>query len=211
MSKKIVLSICDRTGNMVKPWLEAGYECWIVDTQHPKGEHRDGNLVRVGADISTFLPPRREYAIAFAFPPCTNLAVSGARWFTEKGLGALHEAIGLVEASRRILEWTDSPWMLENPVSTLATYWREPDYSFNPCEYGGYLNPPGDAYTKKTCLWIGGRFIMPPPKRVMPLEGSKMHMMPPSEERANLRSATPMGFAQAVFETNHADQMHQAG
>lgn len=199
----IVLSLCDRTGNMVRPWLEAGYECWIVDLQHPAGETHEGNLVRVGADVRDWLPPRRQYAIAFAFPPCTHLAVSGARWFKDKGLGKLSEAISTVAACARICEWTAAPWMLENPVGTLSTYWRKPDYTFDPYEYGGYLAKPGDAYTKKTCLWMGNDFIMPPMKPVDPVEGDRIHRMPPSPERADLRFVTPLGFAQAVFEANH--------
>jgi hypothetical protein len=91
----IVLSLCDRTGQMVQPWLEAGYECWIVDVQHAPGETREGRLVKVGADLTRgYLPPRRDYAAAFAFPACTNLAVSGARWFQEKGLRGLLERPG---------------------------------------------------------------------------------------------------------------------
>lgn len=161
----IVLSLCDRSGVMVRPWLDAGYECWIVDIQHPPGVHRSGRLVRVGADIMTWLPPLAAYRIAFAFPPCTDLAVSGARWFKDKGLAGLASAISLVERCRDICEWADAPWMLENPVGTLSTYWRKPDHLFDPCDYGGYLDPPGDAYTKRTCLWTGGGFAMPPPAR----------------------------------------------
>lgn len=150
----IVLSLCDVTTNMVQPWLEAGYECWCVDLQHPSGITKDGNLVLVGGDILEWLPPRRDYAIVFAFPPCTNLAVSGARWFTDKGLAGLSSAISLVEKCRDICEWSGAPYMIENPVGTLSTYWRKPDHSFDPCDYGGW--EPGDNYTKKTCLWTGG-------------------------------------------------------
>lgn len=195
----IVLSLCDYTGNMVKPWLANGYECWIVDMQHPAGEHRDpgnANLVRVGADIRTWLPPRREYAAAFAFPPCTDLAVSGARWFQGKGLLRLADAIEVFGACVRICEWTGAPWFAENPVSVIASHFRKPDYTFDPCDYG-------DPYTKKTCLWTGGGFVMPEKRRVEPTEGSKMHLIPPSPERANLRSETPMGFAQAVYESTN--------
>jgi len=92
--------------------------------------------------------------------------------------------------------------MIENPVSTLSTYWRKPDYMFDPCDYGRYLDPPGDAYTKKTCLWVGNGFVMPPKKPVPPVEGSKIHRMPPSKDRGYLRSVTPMGFAEAVFQAN---------
>lgn len=59
-----------------------------------------------------------------------------------------------------------------------------------------------DSYTKKTCLWTNDKFIMPEPKKVEPVLGSKMHKIPPGPERQNLRSVTPMGFAQAVYEAN---------
>jgi hypothetical protein len=152
--------------------------------------------------VRRFLPPRATYAAVFAFTPCTNLAVSGARWFKEKGLHGLTEAPEVAEACVRICEWSGAAWMLENPVSTLASYWRKPDYTFDPCEYGGYLLPAGDAYTKRTCPWVGGGFAMPQKRPVPPSDGSKMHRMPPSDDRANKRSETPMGFARAVFEAN---------
>lgn len=197
----IVLSLCDRTGTMVQPWLEAGYRCVIVDLQHPEGEHTDGLLTRVGADVTTYLPPREQYAAAFAFPPCTHLAGSGARWFKDKGLPALIDGLQLVEASRRILDWTGAPWALENPSGTLSTYWRSPDYSFDPYEYGAWADG-ADAYTKRTCLWTGGGFVMPPRRPVEPVEGSRMHKLGPSPQRADLRSITPLGFARAVFAAN---------
>jgi hypothetical protein len=198
----IVLSLCDRTAHMVRPWAAAGFRCVAVDLRHEAGVTIRDGVEFVGADVTRYLPPRGDYAACFAFPPCTDLAVSGARWFAGKGLGALHQAVGLVEACRRICEWTGAPWMLENPVSTLSTYWRRPDHTFDPCDYGGYLTPPGDAYTKKTCLWTGGGFVMPETRRVEPVRGSAMHLLPPSADRADLRSATPCGFARAVFEAN---------
>ena len=196
-----VLSLCDLTGNMVRPWSEAGFQCICVDIQH-EGIRQEDNITYIGADLLTWLPPPRKYAIVFAFPECTNVAVSGARWFKDKGLGGLSEAVDLLEVCRRICEWSEAPWMIENPVSTFSSYWRKPDYTFNPCDYGGYISPPGDAYTKKTCLWVGNGFIMPKKKPVEPIEGSKMHLLPPSENRANERSETPEGFALATFEAN---------
>lgn len=195
----MILSLCDRTGNMVKPWAENGHNCMIVDIQHEPGEHTKGNITRVGVDIRYWIPPKIDYEICFAFPPCTNLSVSGARWFKSKGLRGLIDGLEIVEACRKICEWVGSPWMLENPVSTLSTYWRKPDYSFNPCDYGGYLDPSGDTYTKKTCLWIGNGFKMPVKRPVEPTDGSKIHRLPPSADRGDLRSETPLGFARAVF------------
>lgn len=191
---------------MVEPWAEAGYECWCVDIQHESGYYRQGNIVQVGADVLLWnLPMPKKYAIVFAFPPCTHLAGSGARWWKGKGLKKLSEAIALVARCAEICEESGAPWMLENPVGALSTHWRKPDYKFDPCDYAGYLDDPTeDAYTKKTCLWAGNGFIMPPKDEVVPFSGSKMHRLPPSPERADLRAVTPKGFARAVFEANCA-------
>jgi hypothetical protein len=197
-----VLSLCDKTGNMVRPWVEAGHEAVIVDLQHPAGVTREGMLMKVGADIVDYYPDGHFDAV-FAFPPCTDLAASGARWWKEKGPQALADALALVDACRRIIAATGtSCWMLENPIGRLATHWRKADHIFHPYEYGGYLDPAGDRYTKATCLWVGPGFRMPIKRPVDPTEGSKMHRLPPSPDRKNVRSATPMAFARAVFEAH---------
>ena len=209
MIQPIVVSLFDRTGIMVEPWAKAGFLCYCVDVEHSAGEHREGNIVRVGADVLEWLPPYAAVRMLFASPPCTHVAVSGARWFQDKGLGSLIEALQLFDATVRLAEWTRAPYMIENPVSTVSSYWRKPDFTFDPCDFGGYLNPPGDAYRKKTCLWTGNGFVMPKPKRESPIEGSRMHRLPPSKQRAALRSVTPKGFARAVFEANHLPLIRQ--
>ena len=191
----LVLSLFDHSTNFVRPWAEAGFLCYCVDLQHPPGETREGNIVRVGADVLDFIPPLGEYAFCAAFPPCTHLAASGARWFKGKGLGRLAEAIRLFHRAVQICEWTGAPYIIENPVSTISTYWRAPDYTFDPCDFG-------DPWLKKTCLWVGAGFVMPPKRRVLPTMGSKMHRLPPGPNRANLRSLTPPGFALAAFNAN---------
>lgn len=149
-----VLSLFDKTGIAVQPWAEAGYECICVDIQH-EGIKTVGNITYVGADILTYIPPIGEYAFGFAFPPCDHMSVSGARWFKGKGLGKLALSIQLVSRAAELMDWIQAPHMIENPVSTLSTYWRKPDYTFHPCHFGGYIDG-GDAYTKKTCVWTGG-------------------------------------------------------
>lgn len=210
MPDRIVLSLCDRTGNAVRPWADAGFECWIVDIQHPPGigPVQDG-IRKVGWDVCTINYPRTIFepvggiGFVFAFPPCTHLAASGARWFKDKGLEKLQEAISTVAACKRICEESRAPYLIENPVGVLSTYWRKPDHLFDPCDYAGYLSDPSeDAYTKKTCLWTGGGFVMPEPRRVDPVLGSKMHRLSESKGRGDLRSVTPRGFAAAVFAAN---------
>ena len=89
----LVLSLCDRTGNMVRPWAEADYPCITVDIHRSVEEIP--NVTRVQTDVRWFLAPRAVYAAVFAFTPCTHLAVSGARWFKEKGLHGLSKALDI--------------------------------------------------------------------------------------------------------------------
>jgi hypothetical protein len=198
---KTVLSLCDRTGNMVQPWIEAGYQAVTVDlrediTANPRRTHFVADITKWRYPLSFGQP-----AIVFAFPPCTHLAVSGARWFQEKGLGALIEALSIVDACRAICESSGAPWMIENPVSTLATYWRKPDHAFHPADYTGFEL--SDNYTKKTCLWTGNGFVMPAARMASnSAPDDRIHKAPQNEERADFRSATPMGFARAVFAAN---------
>lgn len=205
---KLVLSLCDKSGNMILPWLEAGYECMIVDTQHPKGIKKTGNLTIVGADITKWLPPKTDYQIVFAFPPCTNLATSGARWFPDKGLTGLIEGLQTFEACIKIAEWSQAPYMIENPVSTISTYYRKPDHIFHPTEYAGYLqNPEEEAYQKRTCLWTGNGFQIPDPKPVPATNKNYIVNMGQTKNRAEKRSITPQGFANAVYQKNRPNPL----
>jgi len=192
---------------MVQPWLEVGFECWIVDVQHAPGVRHEpvaaGHLVTVGADVRHWLPPRRDYVAAFAFVPCTDQAVSGARWFKDKGLAGLAGAVQLVERARDILEWTDAPWMIENPVGTISSYWREPDAYVHPWQFAGWeADVERENYTKKTGLWVGGGFCLPDARPAPPPHRDDIHRMGPSEDRGDRRSMTPRGFARAVFDAN---------
>lgn len=197
-----VLSLCDRTGVMVQPWLDAGYPCVIVDLQHPIVS-TDGLLTRLGADVTKLDPAMAEgMGIVFAFPPCTHLAKSGARWWKDKGLTALIEGLSVVEACRATAEASGAPYMIENPSGALSTHWRKPDHAFDPLDFGAYVLD-GEDYTKLTNLWVGGGFVMPE-KRPLPKSDkpNPIHWAAPGAGRADARSITPRGFAQAVFEAN---------
>lgn len=156
--KDIVLSLYDLTGNMARPWAEAGYTAVLVDMQHKPGIEHDGNVIRIGADIRNgWMPPRDivdRIAFVSAFPPCDHLAVSGARWFKGKGLRKLALSVDLFATAAELCEWIGAPYMIENPVSTISSYWRKPDATFHPHHFT--LLEPDDNYTKATCLWTGG-------------------------------------------------------
>ena len=206
----VIVALYSKTDTMVQPWLDAGYGAVTVDLQHPAGEVSYNRLTRIGADMRTWVPPRwlatAEIALTVAFPPCDHLAVSGARWFAGKGLGALSDSIRLFERAAFWCEWFGAPYLIENPVSTISSYWRKPDYTFHPWQYSGF--EPADAYTKKTCLWTGNGFVMPAPRHAADVQpDDRIHKAPPSEQRADFRSATPLGFARAVFEANQRQQI----
>lgn len=201
-STPVVVSLCDLTGTLVKPWAQAGYTCYCVDIQHSIRRDRiEGNIHYVWGDVRSWAPPA-PVAFLAAFPPCTHLAVSGARDFQTKGLPMLSDALEVFQACLNAGRWSGAPFFIENPAGVLSSHHAKPDFTFDPCDYGGYLTPPGDAYTKRTHLWTGNGFRMPQKLWVEPTEGSLMHRMPDTPERSNLRSATPAGFARAVFEAN---------
>lgn len=191
--------LCDESGIMAAPWAEAGFDCLCIDLQHSiRADRTEGRITYRWGDVRSLTPadiPAPSFLCAM--PPCTHLAVSGARDFARKGLRALIESLEIVEACRILCEWFGCPWMLENPVSTLASYWRKPDYTFQHWNYG-------DLNRKKTCLWTGGGFVMPEfmfTKEPAGVE-SKTWLMSPSDDRAKLRAKTPEGFARAVFQAN---------
>jgi len=159
-------------------------------------------------------------SFVFGFPECTDLAVSGAAHFAKKRKGNARfqeEAMQMVYMVSDLAKMIGCPWALENPISVISTKWRKPCYKFHPYEYGGYLpeddvHPiyPGyiksrDAYPKKTCIWSGNGFVMPEKNPVEVLPGySDQHkkLGGKSLKTKNIRSATPRGFAKAVFEYN---------
>ncbi len=191
---------------MAAPWAKAGVLCYCVDIQHRRGEARCGNIVYVGADARNWRVPRGlDILFVACFPPCTHLAVSGARWFQGKGLRLLAEAIELFAVSAELCEWSGAPYLIENPVSVISSHWRKPDITFHPWEFAGYLpisDVESENTTKKTCLWTGGGFVMPKKIPASEPHRNDVWKMGPSKERANERSRTPCGFAKAVFLAN---------
>lgn len=208
-----VLSLCDLTGNFVKPWLDAGYSAILVDPQHGTNSYTPtaagGSVTRLACTVEGAMPFLATFVgdidFVAAFPPCTDMAVSGARWFEAKRKVDPYfqaKAVAVAEQCRTIGRLSGAPWLVENPVSILSSVFGKPDHIFSPHEYTGW--EAGDNYTKKTCLWTGGGFVMPEPLRDTTLgePDDRIHKAPPGPERANFRSATPMGFARAVFDSN---------
>lgn len=205
-----VISLCDLTGNFVRPWVDAGYDAILIDPQHGF-QSNEPNVEKLAMTVEEALPylgevlAHRRVALIAGWPPCTDMAVSGARWFEAKRQADpmfQAKAVAVAEQCRTIGRLSGAPWLVENPVSVLRRVFGKPDHTFNPGDYTAY--EAADNYSKRTCLWTGGGFVMPAPARDLSLgePDDRIHKAPPSAERANFRSATPMGFARAVFEAN---------
>lgn len=217
----------DYTGIMALPWLEKGYDCICIDSQHKEGTYETSTpgLYKMGLfiDADNVLEQLKHLVwqvdFVFGFPPCTDLAVSGAAHFKKKALANPNfqkDAIALARTVETVGNHFNCPWALENPVSVMSTQWRKWDFNFQPWEYGEYLGdeehpfwpeyiPPKDAYNKKTCIWMGNGFKIPEKRPTQLVEGNSKafsQLGGKSMRTKNIRSATPRGFAKAVCEAN---------
>lgn len=209
MKRGLVLSLFDLTGNFVRPWADAGHETLCIDIEHSIRAPKPGTLncdLRTVGPLLVALAGRgiapRDIAFLACFPPCTDVAVSGARDFRAKGLRRLAASIEFFATCQELASLVECPWFIENPVSSIATHWRKPDHYFDPHDFAGH--EPADHYTKRTCLWAGGGFVMPDafPLLDAGAPDDRIHKAPPGAGRAAFRSSTPMGFARAVFRAN---------
>ena len=236
MSKDTVILLCNLTDAMAQPWMDAGYRVIMVDPQHVV-DSVDGLTSRLARTIVGAYPEIgaaiRQDRVAFVagFPPCTDVAVSGARWFEAKRAADPYfqaKAAIVAEQCRTVGELSGAPWFWENPVSVFTNIFGPADHVFHPWQYSGLCAD--DYYTKTTCLRTGGGMVMPPhnydreryarglaalkkwragdrsEEVLVALKAdypdNRIHMATPGEERGNIRSATPRGFAQAVFLAN---------
>lgn len=201
---KTLLSLYDYTGNWALPFAEAGWNVILWDIKHEPDRvatHQDVLEATTDYFYEHIFDNYGTVDGILAAQPCTDFAVSGARWFADKDASGQTEfSIQMVWQTLRIVDLCMPDfWALENPVSRIHNLVPElgkPKMYFNPCDFG-------DPYTKKTALY--GEFNTGLNKTpVEPAEGSKMHRLygGKSERTKALRSATPMGFARAFYEAN---------
>ncbi len=183
-----VLIACEFSGIVRDAFIAKGHDAWscdLLDTESP-GPHLKDNVefcLGLGWDLM------------IAHPPCTHLAVSGARWFKGKK-AEQNEALRFVQC---LLDAPIDKIALENPVSIISSRIRKPDQIVHPYMFG-------DLYKKSTCLWLknlpklvpthpnGYKEMMKLPKK----EREYIHYMSPGKDRGHLRSITPKGFAKAL-------------
>lgn len=174
-----VLVACEYSGTVRDAFIAAGHDamsCDLLPTEK-EGPHYQGNVLDILGD---------GWDLMVAHPPCTHLAVSGARWFKNKGT----EQADALEFVRVLLGAPVNKIALENPVSIISSRIRKPDQVIQPWQFG-------HGETKATCLWLKNLPKLLPTNVVEGRE-SRVHKMPPSRDRWKLRSTTYKGIAEAM-------------
>ena len=176
-----VLVACEYSGRVRDAFIRAGHEamsCDLLPTDSP-GPHYQGDVRDVLHDV---------WDLMVAHPPCTHLAVSGARHFAaKKASGVQDEALDFV----RLLMAAPIPRVaIENPISIISSRIRKPDQIIHPWMFG-------HGETKATCLWLKNLPKLQPTSIVEGRE-ARIHKMPPSDDRWKKRSETYQGIADAM-------------
>ena len=174
-----VLVACEYSGTVRDAFLKLGHDamsCDLLPTDVP-GPHYQGDVFDIMED---------GYDLMIAHPPCTHLAVSGARWFKEK-MPEQAEALWFVDM---LLNAPIGMIALENPISVISSRIRKPDQIIHPWMFG-------HGETKATCLWLK---CLPKltPTNVVEGREARIHRMPPSPNRWKERSKTYQGIADAM-------------
>lgn len=176
-----VLVACEYSGRVREAFAKKGHDTWscdLLDTEI-QGNHIIGDVFDV---------INEGWDLMICHPPCTHLAVSGARHFARKiASGEQQQALDFV---KRLLDADIEKICLENPISVISSKIRKPDQIIQPWQFG-------HGETKATCLWLKGLPKLSPSNIVEGRE-NKIHRMPPSADRWKNRSRTYEGIALAM-------------
>lgn len=175
-----VLTACEFSGVVRDAFLALGHDalsCDLLPSESP-GPHVQGDVVR--------LLRRERFDLVIAFPPCTHLAVSGARWFARKRQEQ-REALRFVQT---LLDAPAPRVALENPVSVISSKIRRPDQIVQPWQFG-------HGEVKAICLWLRN---LPPLEATHVVDGraARVHREPPGADRWKRRSRFFPGIARAM-------------
>lgn len=181
-----VLVACEFSGVVREAFRARGHEAWSCDLLPAE----DGSQFHYKTDVRNIFGVYNlwdvRWDLMIAHPPCTHLAVSGARWFKEKQKEQ-KEALEFVEA---LMAAPVERICIENPISIISSRIRKPDQIIQPWQFG-------HGETKATCLWLKGLPLLRPTNIVDGRE-NRVHRMPPGPDRWKERSRTFTGIAAAM-------------
>lgn len=177
-----VLVACEYSGRVREAFRALGHDAWSCDLLPSE----DDSPHHIQCDVLPLLTDK--WDILIAHPPCTDLAVSGARHFAAKRADGRQQAA--LDFVRKLMNSGIQKWALENPVSIISSAIRKPDQIIQPWQFG-------HGETKATCLWLHNLPKLQPTNIVSGRE-ARVHKMPPSPNRWKERSRTYQGVADAM-------------
>lgn len=180
--KMRVLVGCEFSGVVRRAFRERGHDAWSCDLLPAE----DGSPHHLQCDVRDVLSDR--WTLAIFHPPCTHLAVSGARWFKDK----VREQAEALEFVRTLLAAPIERIALENPIGVISSRIRKPDQIIQPWMFG-------HGEVKATCLWLKGLLPLRP-TNVVDGRHARVHREPPGPDRWKRRSRTLIGIAEAMAE-----------
>lgn len=183
-----VLIACEESQAVTKAFRSKGHEAFSCDIQDCSGGHPEWHFKK---DIKIALT-HCDWDLIIAFPPCTDLAVSGARWFPEKRAnGSQQKSIKFFMMFVEYAKYC-SKIAIENPIGIMSSLYRKPDQIIQPWQFG-------HGETKATCLWLHGlpKLI---PTNIVDGREQRIWKLPPRKDRAKERSKTFTGIAAAMAE-----------
>jgi site-specific DNA-cytosine methylase len=184
--KMKILIACEFSGTVRDAFIRRGHDavsCDLLPTENP-GPHYQGDVMDLIDAHDGIGKPR--FDLMIAHPPCTHLAVSGARWFKDKQT----EQEQALEFVRLLMDAPIHRIALENPISIISSRIRKPDQIIQPWQHG-------HGETKATCLWLKNLPKLAPSRIVDGREG-RVWKMPPGPDRWKMRSKTFQGIASAM-------------
>lgn len=179
-----VLVACEYSGRVREAFRALGHDAWSCDLL----EAEDSSLYHLQCPVEDIL--HNGWDLMIAHPPCTDLAVSGARHFKEKiADGRQQRALDFVQM---LMNAPIEKMAIENPISVISSKIRKPDQIIQPWQFG-------HGETKATCLWLKNLPKLVSTNIVGGRE-AKVHKMPPGPNRWKERSRTYQGIADAMAE-----------
>ena len=180
-----ILVACEESQAVTIELRRLGHEAYSCDIEPCSGGHPEWHL-----QVDALELLKMKWDMILAFPPCTHLAVSGARYFEQKRKDGRQQAA--IDFFMRFANADCPKIAIENPVGIMSSVWRKPDQIIQPWQFG-------HGETKKTCLWLKGIPLLVPTNIVDGRE-QRIWKMPPSEDRAKNRAKTFPGIARAMAE-----------
>ena len=190
-----VLIACEFSGIVREAFKKKGHDAWscdILSTEIP-GKHIKHDVLDIiyqNEREINFKDVPHSFDLMIAHPPCTHLAVSGARWFTRWFKQKQKEQRESIEFFMSLVNAPINKICIENPISIMSTKYRKPDQIVQPWMFG-------HGETKSTCLWLKNLPKLIPTKIVSGREG-RVWKEPPSKNRWKKRSRTYTGIAEAM-------------